>query len=75
MGGVWDQGLEEGWGLLGWREVGRGWEGDHTSSWENLSPCVISISLMLQTRERGVHWAGPDGDTPSTPCPRYPCTH
>lgn len=36
-----------GWGLCG---AGRAGEGAHTSSWENLSPCVISISLMLQTR-------------------------
>lgn len=39
-------------GLLGWRE------GAPTSSWENLSPCVISISLMLQSREYGEHQGG-----------------
>lgn len=47
---VWGWGWEEGWGDVGME--GRGWEGAHTSSWENLSPCVISISLILQ-RECG----------------------
>ena len=50
-------------GLSGWRvqEAVRGWEGVRTSSWENLSPCVISISLMLQTRECGEHQGGLGG--------------
>lgn len=56
-------------GLSGWRaqEAVRGWEGARTSSWENLSPCVISISLMLQTRYRGEHQRGLAGDAHPPP--------
>ena len=63
-------------GLSGWRaqEAGGGWEGARTSSWENLSPCVISISLMLQTREHGEHQGGLGEDTPLPPV-EAPLTH
>lgn len=44
-------------GLSGWRE------GARTSSWENLSPCVISISLMLPPRECGEPQGGLREDT------------
>lgn len=56
-------------GLLGWgaQRAGRAGEGARTSSWENLSPCVISISLMLQTRECGDHQGGLGGDAHQPP--------